>query len=327
MDLITTGTLTLGPTRATFNPPPAAGFSALILRCLAEQYHTEAVPSLLFRSATGQVLATLVRQENRRARGAALLQAGVDALRACWLIDHSAGEARVSVTVRGLRAGGQWYDLTGIPLSDADLAFLPTLHAAAALREQYPALTEDRPTGWYGLTLALTRSRFRPPIPRHPRVILAAEGELASHGAAPPVPPHHLVPTVLRLSHPDDPLWEIAYAADLPLDDQPRPAEAVALRSVTLLTARPRAGGDDASWCLHWQAVQGVDAFGHPQGPLHVYHVEQEPEDLPSASEFERVWTAIALAERVWPCTHRTSLDWPAAHVPLYLRQEQQVVA
>lgn len=176
MDPVMIGSLTLTPTRTAFSPPPPAGLGGLILRCLAQKYGATSDPGQIFRSATGHTLAALVSQEGAaRARATALLQAGVDAVRVCWVLDRAGGDLQAHVDVRALRADGRWFGLDAQPLGDADLVFLPTLYASTCLRDHYPLLPEAHPTAWYGLGLALNRARYRPPLPRHPRLIVGVD--------------------------------------------------------------------------------------------------------------------------------------------------------
>ena len=84
----------------------------LILRCLAQKYGATSDPGQIFRSATGHTLAALVSQEGAaRARATALLQAGVDAVRVCWVLDRAGGDLQAHVDVRALRADGRWFGL------------------------------------------------------------------------------------------------------------------------------------------------------------------------------------------------------------------------
>jgi hypothetical protein len=326
MTLIAFGSLTLNSARVSFSPLPPAGAARLIVQELARSYGVDPEAGVMFRSATGQVLAALVSAGGEACvRGTELLHAGVDALRACWVLDRARGALEVHVTVQALRAGGAWSGVDGRRLAAADLVFSPSLHASAWVRTAYPALLEADPAGWHGLGVALNGARFRLAMPRHPRLVLGVEGELGGQAAAPLVRAGDLTPTVVRCSHPEDDLWEVLYAADLPGKDALKHVGTVGARTVALLTTRPGQGG--SAWALHWQSVQGVDAQGEACGPMHVYHARAEPDDLAPASEVDRTWLALALAQQAWPCTHRNALDWPVACVPIFERAVQGIVA
>lgn len=310
MDLIALGSLTLTPSRRAFSPPPPLGAEGLILRALAQQYGVVGVDvGSIFRSAAGRVLADLVSAGGELgARGIALLQAGVDALRVGWVLDRAGGEAQVGAAVLALRARGVWHGLHAQPLAEADLAALSSQHAAAWM-QRYPLLEDEEPQDWAGFSFALGRARCLPQFPRHPRLLDAAqvEGILMRRVAAGQLPP-----TIVRCSWPQEDLWEVLYVTEEALPD-PHPRAAVG-RSVCFLT---RQGGH---WTLHWQGVHSVDAGGRPCGSWQLDPVAPEPAALPRVSEVERASFALAVAAQPWVCTHRTARHWPAARLPVAVR-------
>lgn len=277
MDLIALGSLTLTPSRRAFAPLPPPGTEELILRALAQQYGVEGLDvGSIFRSAAGRVLADLVSAGGELGgRGLALLQAGVDALRVGWVLDRARGEVQVGAAVLALRARGVWHGLHALPLAEADLAALSMRHAGAWM-QRYPLLEDEAPQDWAGFSVALGQARHRPPFPRHPRLLDAAqaEGILVRR-----IAPGQLPPTIVRCSSSGDDPWEVLYVTEEALEPHPRAAVG---RSVCFLT---RQGGH---WTLHWQGIQAVDAQGAPCGGWQLDHLAPEPAGLPRVSEVER---------------------------------------